>query len=113
MLTVGSFSVASGVSVGTAVPAMIAISAAYHVGFLCAAGATPGKTAVGLRVVNREGVRPAPDTSILRFLVYFAFGAAFPLGTIANVASMFADERRRTFPDRLAGTVVLLETRED
>jgi uncharacterized RDD family membrane protein YckC len=62
--------------------------------------------------VNREGIRPAPDTSILRFLLYFAFGAAFPFGTIANVASMFADERRRTFADRIAGTVVLIEDRE-
>lgn len=75
--------------------------------------ATPGKTAVGLRIAAREGGAPAPDTSVLRFLLYVAFGAGFPFGTIANVASMFADEQRRTFPDRIAGTVVVREMRED
>ncbi len=75
--------------------------------------ATPGKTAVGLRIAAREGGAPAPDTSVLRFLLYVAFGAGFPFGTIANVASMFADEQRRTFPDRIAGTVVVQETRAE
>jgi uncharacterized RDD family membrane protein YckC len=86
---------------------MMAVSAAYHIGFLSVAGATPGKTALGLRVAAREGAKPSPDTSVLRFVAYLAMGAVFPIGTIANVASLFADERRRTFADRIAGTVVL------
>ncbi len=111
VLMIGSFGVASGVSVGTVGPLMILLAAAYNIGFIAAAGATPGKTAVGLRVINREGERPRLDTAILRFGVYFAFGAVFPFGTIANIASLFADERRRTFADRIAGTVVI-EDRE-
>jgi uncharacterized RDD family membrane protein YckC len=112
VLTVGSFAVTSGVSVGAAAPAMVVVAAAYNIGFVAATGATPGKTAVGLRIAGREGARPAPDTAVLRFLLYFAFGALFPFGTIANLASLFADAQRRTFPDRIAGTVVLQEMRE-
>jgi uncharacterized RDD family membrane protein YckC len=91
---------------------MIVVGAAYNIGFVTVAGATPGKTAAGLRLVNSEGAPPKLDTAILRFVVYFALGALFPIGTIANVASMFADDRRRTFADRVAGTVVVQEQRE-
>ncbi|HXH22756.1 MAG TPA: RDD family protein [Dehalococcoidia bacterium] len=111
VLTVGSFAVTSGVSVGTAAPAMVVVAAAYNIGFVAAAGATPGKTAVGLKVAGRDGLRPSPDAAVLRFLAYFVLGALFPFGTIANLASMFADAQRRTFPDRIAGTVVLRELR--
>jgi uncharacterized RDD family membrane protein YckC len=112
VLTVGAFAVSSGVSVGAATPAMVVVAAAYNIGFVAATGATPGKTAVGLRIAGRQGDKPAPDATVLRFLLYFAFGALFPFGTIANLASMFADAQRRTFPDRIAGTVVLQEVRE-
>jgi uncharacterized RDD family membrane protein YckC len=91
---------------------MVVVAAAYNIGFVAATGATPGKTAVGLRIAGRQGDKPAPDATVLRFLLYFAFGALFPFGTIANLASMFADAQRRTFPDRIAGTVVLQEVRE-
>jgi uncharacterized RDD family membrane protein YckC len=107
VLMLGSLGESSGAGLGAVVPVMIAMGAIYNIGFIAAAGATPGKTAFGLRVVNRDGERPGPDTAVLRFLVYFAFGAVFPIGTIANVASMFADERRRTFADRIAGTTVV------
>jgi uncharacterized RDD family membrane protein YckC len=109
VLTVGSFGVAAGASVGAAGPAMILVAAFYNIGFVAVTGATPGKTAVGLRMIDRQGLPPRPDTAILRFGVYFVFGALFPIGTIANVASMFADERRRSFADRIAGTVVIQE----
>jgi len=90
----------------------VGLSAAYHTGFVAAAGATPGKTALGLRVANREGAKPPPDAALLRFVLNLALGAVFPLGTITNVASMRADDQRRTFPDRIAGTVVLQDLRE-
>jgi uncharacterized RDD family membrane protein YckC len=112
VLTIGSFGVASGASVGTVGPVMIVVAAAYNIGFVAAAGATPGKTAAGLRLTGSEGTPPRLDTAILRFGVYFAFGALFPIGTIANVASMFADDRGRTFADRIAGTVVVQDFRE-
>jgi uncharacterized RDD family membrane protein YckC len=107
LMALGSLGLASGVQVGTALPAMIAVLAAYNIGFVAAAGATPGKAAVGLRIVNSEGERPKPDTAVLRFLVYFALGALFPFGAIANLASVLADDRRRSFADRIAGTLVL------
>jgi uncharacterized RDD family membrane protein YckC len=107
LMMVGSLGMSSGVSLGSLVPVIIGLTATYHIGFLAVAGATPGKTAMGLHVVDREGGRPKLDTAILRYLTYFAFGVGFPFGTIANVASMVADEHRRTFPDRLAGTLVL------
>ncbi len=107
VLMIGSLGMSSGVDLGSMVPVMILVAATYHIGSVAATGATPGKAAVGLRIVNREGMKPKLDTAVLRFLVYFAFGAVFPFGTVANVASMFADERRRTFADRISGTVVL------
>jgi uncharacterized RDD family membrane protein YckC len=113
LMTIGSLGLASGVQVGTALPAMIAVLAAYNIGFVAATGATPGKTAVGLRIVGRDGERPRPDTAVLRFLVYFALGALFPLGTVANLASVFADHRRRSFADRIAGTLVLQDAQPD
>ena len=112
VLTVGSFGVASGASVGAVGPVMIVIGAAYNIGFVAATGATPGKTAAGLRLVTSAGEAPRLDTAVLRFLVYFAMGAMFPIGTVANVASLLADDRRRTFADRIAGTVVVQAPRE-
>lgn len=106
VLTVGAFALSAGVGLGATAPVMIVVAAAYHIGFVAATGATPGKAAAGLHIVSRDGLRPRPDTAVLRFLVYFVLGIPFPFGTIANVASMLAHEERRTLADRVAGTIV-------
>jgi uncharacterized RDD family membrane protein YckC len=113
VLMVGSFGVSSGAGLGAVAPVMIIVAAVYHIGFLAGVGATPGKTAMGLYVVGRDGSRPRLDTAVLRFLLYFALGIPFPFGSIANIASMLADEERRTLPDRFAGTLVLQIRREE
>jgi uncharacterized RDD family membrane protein YckC len=107
IITLGAMSLSLGMDLRGFVPIPVFVLALYHIGFLTAAGATPGKAALGLSVVTKAGAAVPPDTAILRFLVYFVCGALFPLGTLLNLALFLGDGRRRTLPDRVAGTVVV------
>jgi uncharacterized RDD family membrane protein YckC len=82
--------------------------AVYHVLFLVAFSATPGKMAMGLYVGDVEGRRLMPDKAILRYLVYF-IGAQILIGTLISLFLFFTDTpQRRTLHDRVAGTLVLV-----
>lgn len=72
-------------------------------------GRTPGKMILSLRVVTLEGAPAAPRQFILRNLLT---GADFlPIGFGVGVLAMATDERLRRIGDRVAGTVVVDESR--
>lgn len=77
----------------------------YHVLFEGTTGRTPGKRAVGIRVVgSRDGpctYRAATLRTLARFVDFL------PVGYLAAYASMALTERRRRLGDLLAGTVVI------
>jgi hypothetical protein len=71
-------------------PALLALTAAYHAGLWAIGGRTPGAYLFGQRVVAVDGTRAAPGQALLRL-------ATVPLALY----------RRRALHDELAGTEVI------
>jgi uncharacterized RDD family membrane protein YckC len=79
-------------------------SAAAVIGFWRAFGATPGKIALGLKIVDaRTGQAPGIGRLILRFLGYFV--SAFPLYLGFLWAAI--DRRKQGWHDKIARTIVI------
>lgn len=88
----------------------------YEAGMHSWRGATLGKLALGLRVVEtRTGEPPSGGTATLRWLVPFAGTLLCVVGVIAVYASPLLDQERyrRGWHDRAAGTVVVLVPDDD
>ena len=82
---------------------LLAVAAAA-IGFWRAFGATPGKIALGLKIVDaRTGQAPGFGQSILRFVCYFV--SAFPL-YLGFVWAAF-DRRKQGWHDKIARTIVI------
>jgi uncharacterized RDD family membrane protein YckC len=87
---------------------VMVVMAIYHIAFLTAKSATPGKTALGLSVTDRKGYALRPDTAILRYVVYFVGGSVLGVGSVVSIVLVIMDrERRRALHDRVAGTLVI------
>ena len=92
-----------------AIPSLV-----YEVGFIALKGATPGKMAMGLEVVGTDGSKPPGwKRAFLRY-VLTAIGVVPVLGALVSglielvsLVLLFADSRRQTLWDRLAGTYVV------
>ena len=80
---------------------------AYSVYFLTSSGATPGKMAMGLKVVKPDGSLISMPQAVGRFFGYYL--STFLLG-IGYIMAAFDDEKR-ALHDRMAGTRVI-RTRE-
>ena len=81
------------------------LSWSYFAGFeIVMGGRTPGKRALGLRVVTREGGRAGAGALIMRNLLR-------PIDLLVGVPMMVLDSLARRLGDRVAGTVVTRETR--
>ncbi len=74
----------------------------YEVFFLTLIGQTPGKMLLGVRVVRLNGARVTLKHAIIRYLGYFV--SAFLL---LGFAWALVDNRRQTWHDKLARTVVI------
>ena len=82
---------------------LLAVAAAA-IGFWRAFGATPGKIALGLKIVDaRTGQAPGFGQLILRFLCYFV--SAFPLYLGFLWAAL--DRRKQGWHDKIARTIVI------
>ncbi len=90
---------------------------AYHVGFLVARGATPGKMMVGVSVrrADRPG-RPGAGTAFMRYLLPLCVGvlSLVPLlgyviwiATVADLLWPAFDDRKQALHDKIAGTQVV------
>ena len=74
------------------------------VGFWRYCGATPGKLAVALKVVDaRTGGRPSTGRLVLRFLGYLVSALPLYLGFLW----IAVDRRKQGWHDKIAGTVVI------
>ena len=83
--------------------AFFAIAAAV-IAFWRAFGATPGKIALGLKIVDAaSGARPSLGRLALRFLGYFV--SAFPLYLGFLWAAL--DRRKQGWHDKIARTIVI------
>ena len=82
--------------------ALVAIGAAV-IGFWRYCGATPGKLALALKVVDaKSGQPPSTGRLVVRFLAYFV-SAPFYLGFLW----IAIDRRKQGWHDKIAGTVVI------
>ncbi len=81
----------------------IAVGAVYTIGFWTAAGATPGKMALGLRVTMASGEPIGLGPAVLRYIGYFISTITLLIGFL-----MIAFTReKRGLHDFIAGTVVI------
>ena len=77
------------------------------VGFWRYCGATPGKLAVGLRIVDAEtGRTPTTGRLVVRFACYLLSALPLYLGFLWAAI----DRRKQGWHDKIAGTVVILDT---
>ena len=69
-------------------------------------GATPGKMAIGAKIVDaRSGTLASTGRLVVRFIAYFA--SMIPLGL--GFAWIGIDPRKQGFHDKIAGTLVIHE----
>jgi uncharacterized RDD family membrane protein YckC len=74
------------------------------IGFWRYCGATPGKTAVGLKIVDAaSGGRPPLGRLVLRFFAYFVSALPLYLGFLWAAF----DRRKQGWHDKIARTVVI------
>jgi len=77
------------------------------VGFWRYCGATPGKLAVGVKIVDANtGAAPSTGRLVIRLLCYLLSAAPLCLGFLW----VAFDRRRQGWHDKIAGTVVIQET---
>jgi uncharacterized RDD family membrane protein YckC len=82
----------------------IAIIGASVVGFWRYCGATPGKIAVGVKIVDaRTGDTPSTGRLVLRFVCYLLSALPLYLGFLWAAI----DRRRQGWHDKIAGTIVV------
>jgi uncharacterized RDD family membrane protein YckC len=83
----------------------IATAAAYNASFVYQFGGTPGKLALGCRIVTADGGKLSLNRSIGRY--FASMLSAFTLGIGYLIAAF--DEERRTLHDRICDTRVILK----
>ncbi len=76
---------------------------AYFVYFIANGGQTPGKMALGIKVIGQTGQDVGLVRSLFRAVGYFISSTFFMAGFLWALI----DDRRQTWHDKLAGTVVL------
>jgi uncharacterized RDD family membrane protein YckC len=87
----------------TALFSQIILNATYTIGFWVAQGATPGKMAVGVKVVMANGLPIEFGAACLRYFGYFVCALTFGIGYLMIA---FTAEKRG-LQDYIAGTVVI------
>jgi uncharacterized RDD family membrane protein YckC len=99
-----------GKSTGVVFLALFAVEWGYYVLFEALwGGLSPGKRALGLRVIKEGGYPITPVDSVLRNLLRAA--DFLPLGYALGLGTMVIDGRFRRLGDLVAGTVVVIEER--
>lgn len=89
---------------------VLVLGSVYEVGFIAVRGATPGKSAVGLRVIREvDGRVPGWGSSAIRWLIPNAAGLFFVVGQFLVYLSPLFDATRRNqgWYDKAARTLVV------
>ena len=79
------------------------LSVGYYVGFWARSGQTPGKTAMGLKVVSTDGSCVSWNKAFLRYLGYIINVILILLGFLW----IAFDQKRQGWHDKMAGTYVI------
>ncbi len=86
----------------------VVVTVLYDIGFWLLAGQTPGKRAMGVRIVRTDGERVNLGNAVRREIGYVISAILF-LGYLW----VLVDNRRQAFHDKLAGTLVIYSWPED
>jgi uncharacterized RDD family membrane protein YckC len=79
------------------------ISAGYFIGFWATTGQTPGKMALGIKVIGEDGSPVSWGKALLRYLGYILNSLAFSIGFIWAAF----DAKRQGWHDKIAKTYVV------
>ena len=79
------------------------ITIGYYIGFWSSGGATPGKMALGLRVVRQDGGEVDVSTAAFRYVGYIVSGIALGLGFLWIIW----DPNKEGWHDKIAKTRVI------
>src|SRR5207247_1545686 len=82
---------------------MLFASIPYNILFWTRLGATPGKLALGLRVVADDGTNPSMRAAVMRYIGYWLSYLGLGIGFI----TIAYDPRRQGWHDKLAHTFVV------
>ncbi|HEX8203727.1 MAG TPA: RDD family protein [Isosphaeraceae bacterium] len=111
LVTSMALALGSSAGMGLFLPAFFALYFGY--GATCEAllnGQTPGKRALGIRVVSDQGVPITGAQAFLRNLLW-AFDGIWPFAYLPAVACMLLTRRFQRLGDLAAGTMVIVEER--
>jgi uncharacterized RDD family membrane protein YckC len=92
----------AGVSQNDRFLVLVVVLSLYHLGFLIAISATPGKMALRMHVADPDGGKLYPDRLILRYLAFFVALPLFPI----SAYMVLTDPQRRAIHDRVAGSTI-------
>lgn len=104
----GTEQLAQAIATSLAIVTGILIILSYDIGFWLLAGQTPGKRAMGVRIVRTDGQRMVFGNALRREIGYWLSAILF-LGYLWVIV----DNRRQAFHDKLAGTLVLYSWPEE
>lgn len=82
---------------------MLAILVAYYPAFWAWRGQTPGKMAMGIKLIRTDGSPITVGTAFLRYLSYSVSAAILYIGFIMIIF----DSRKQGLHDKIAGTYVV------
>ena len=86
-------------------PAFLVLASVAVVAFWRYCGATPGKSALALKIVDAAtGEPPKLNRLVIRFLAYFVSALPFYLGFMW----VAIDRRKQGWHDKIAGTIVIV-----
>lgn len=81
------------------------ISIVYFIGFWAWLGQTPGKAALGVKIVRLDGTNIGIGTAILRFIGYIVSSIVLCIGFLV----IAFHGQKRGLHDLIAGTLVIIE----
>jgi uncharacterized RDD family membrane protein YckC len=106
LVNLGVASVLGGGESQALLAVLMGVGAAYHIVFVAARSATPGKMAMRITICDPQGRPVQPDTAILRYVVLLV-GNIIVAGLVVSLVLALRDPQRRTLHDRIAGTRVV------
>jgi uncharacterized RDD family membrane protein YckC len=99
----GIFTPAYGAVTGMMILVNLALGMAYEVYFVSTRGATPGKMALGLKIIRADGSPIPPGLALGRYFAHWISGAILFIGYI--MAGF--DSQKRALHDRICETRVI------
>ena len=99
----GIFTPAYGAVTGMMILVNLALGMAYEVFFVSTRGATPGKMALGLKIIRADGSPIPPGLALGRYFAHWISGAILFIGYI--MAGF--DSQKRALHDRICETRVI------